>query len=279
MQHAVEADDLHVRRGRTTILRGATCRIATGRCTAIVGANGSGKTTLTRALTGHALITSGSARVLGETIGRTDIRALRQRISIVNPTTATAHHHVSGAVVDEDLTSRDAVLTGFYGTVGLYEDPDDAQRQRADQVLEEVGLGRRRDLCFALLSTGEQRRCLIARALVHRPELLILDEPTAGLDPAARETVLATIEGVIDGDDPPTVLIITHHIEELAESTGDVLLMKDGRFIATGPPGEVLTDAHLSEAFGCAVTVHRRGGRFWLEAHPRPWRRLLDKSR
>jgi iron complex transport system ATP-binding protein len=273
---AVVAQDVHVARGATQILRGVSCRIPAGRCTAILGPNGCGKTTLTRTFTGQMFITSGSVQVLGETIGRTDIRALRRRVAVVNPTSDSAESHVSGAVVDGELTARDAVLTGFFGTVGLYERPTDEQRQRADVLLNQVGLARRRDLRYALLSTGEQRRCLLARALAARPRLLILDEPTAGLDVAGREQVLAVIETLLRGADPPTVVFITHHVEELSPRTDLVLLMRDGRITAAGTPQQVITPESLSQTFGCKVFVKRIHGRYWLEVLPEAWLDLLD---
>ena len=277
-QHAVQIEDLHVIRGTTAILQGVNCTIPRGKCSALLGANGSGKTTLTRVITGHMLLTRGRARVLGETIGKTDIRALRRRIGVVNPTVDGGGTHISGAVVDADLSARDAVVTGFFATVGLYDAPSSEQRRRADELLDEVGLADRRDLRFGLLSTGEQRRCLIARALVHVPSLLILDEPTAGLDISGREHVLATIESILDGPDPPTVLMITHHVEELSPRTHQVILLKDGQVTAAGPPGKIITPESLTETFGCKVYVKRQNGRFWLEVLPEAWLELTGPA-
>lgn len=271
---AVEAEDLRMVRGETTILDGVSCSIPTGACTAILGPNGCGKTSFTRALTGHMFLTGGTVRVLGETIGQTDIRALRRRIGLVNPTIDLAGSHVSGAVVDAGLCARDAVLTGFFCTVGLYDQPTDVQAERADELLAAVGLFDRRNLRFSLLSTGEQRRCLIARALVHLPEFLILDEPTAGLDLSGREHILATIESILEQPNPPTVLMITHHVEELSARTTLVLLMKQGRFTAAGPPEAVITPESLTQTFDCKVFVSRRNGRFWSEVLPEAWMEL-----
>lgn len=275
---AIDAHAVTVTRGSTDILRGLTCRIPAGRCTAILGPNGCGKTTFTRCVTGHAFLTDGHLRVLGETIGETDVRALRRRIGIVNPTTDAGDAHVSGAVVDADLSAHEAVLTGFFATVGLYDAPTPEHHTRADELLGEVGLSRRRKLRFALLSTGEQRRCLIARALVHVPELLILDEPTAGLDIAGREHVLATIESILARPAPPTVLMITHHVEELSPRTAQVLLMRAGQFIAVGPPESVITPESLSDTFDCKVFVRRHNGRYWLEVLPEAWLEFVGKE-
>jgi iron complex transport system ATP-binding protein len=272
---AAEAVDVHVVRGTTRILDGVSCRLGRGQCAAILGPNGCGKTTFARTLTGQMFVTAGTVRVLGETLGQTDIRALRRRIGIVNPTTDAAGYHVVGAVVDADLSATDAVCTGYFATVGLYDQVTDEQRDHARALLDHVGLSHRRDQRFGLLSTGEQRRALIARALVHMPELLILDEPTAGLDLAGREQVLATIELILAGANPPAVLMITHHVEELSPRTAQVLLMNAGRFTAAGPPQQIITPERLTETFGCKVFVRRVHGRYWPEVLPEAWLDLV----
>jgi len=271
---AVETHNLTVTRGKTCILRGIDCRIVAGRCTAIIGPNGSGKTTFTRTLTAQMFITSGTVTVLGETIGKTDVRTLRRRIGVVNP----AAGYAGTATVDDELSAHDAVLTGFFGTIGLYERVTDQQHRRADHTLDQVGLAARHSLRFSLLSTGEQRRCLIARALVSRPELLILDEPTEGMDIAGREQVLATVEQIVTGSshaNPPTVLLITHRVEEISPNTHEVLLMKDGRVTAVGKPDDVITSASLTELYGCKVSVRKQDRRFWPHVSPDAWQDLV----
>ena len=272
---AVAADDLRLVRGGRAILDGVSCRIERGTCCALLGPNGCGKTTLARCLVGQMHPTAGTLHVLDQTIGQTNIFALRRRIGLVNPTTDTAGHHVPGAVVDANLTARDAVLTGLFGTVALYDTPSEAQRQRAAHLLDEVGLSESVDQRFELLSTGEQRRALLARALIRRPELLILDEPTAGLDVPGRERLLATLERILASPDAPAVLLITHHVEELSPRTAQVLLMQGGRITAAGPPRAVITPERLSETFGCRVYVRRVHGRWWLEVLPEAWVDLL----
>lgn len=271
---AVDVRDLVVVRQGTTILDRVSCRLERGRYTAILGPNGCGKTTFARCLLGQMFATRGSVTVLGRTLGQTDIRKLRRRIGIVNPTTDAGGYHTMGAVVDADLSAIEAVITGFFATVGLYDSYSDEQRDRARELLTMVGLSHRTDLRFGLLSTGEQRRALIARALVHVPELLILDEPTAGLDLAGREQVLATVEQVLSQPNPrdaPAILMITHHVEELSPQTDKVMLMRDGRFISAGPPEQIITPEKLSEAFGCKVFVQRVHGRYWLQVLPEAW--------
>ncbi|MFP4144926.1 MAG: ABC transporter ATP-binding protein [Phycisphaeraceae bacterium] len=273
---AVDARDLRILRGGQAILDGVSCRIERGTCAAILGPNGCGKTTFARALTGQIFASCGEVSVLGETLGRTDVRALRRRIGLVNPLCDQGQGHVPGAVVDGELTAREAVVTGFFGTIGLYDRPTAAQFDRADAVLRQVGLSHRRELRFGLLSTGEQRRAMIARALVHMPELLILDEPTTGLDIPGREQVLACVELVLSQPDPPAVLMITHHVEELSPRTRQVMMMRGGRFIAAGPPCQVVTPEMLSETYGCKVYVRRLHGRYWLEVLPEAWLDLVD---
>lgn len=144
-----------------------------------------------------------------------------------------------------------------------------------------VGLPHRMGLRFGLLSTGEQRRALIARALVHMPELLILDEPTAGLDLAGREQVLATIEQVLSQPNPrdaPAILMITHHVEELSPQTNRVMLMNAGRFIFAGTPDQIITPKKLGETFGCKVSVERVHGRYWLQVLPEAWVDMVKPS-
>jgi len=237
--------------------------------------NGCGKTTFTRCLTGGMFATQGRLTVLGQTIGQTNILKLRQRIGLVNPTTDNGFAHVTGAVVDASLTTTLAVCTGYFASVGLYERPTEEQVAHARELLRTVGLGHRLDHTLSQLSTGEQRRALIARALVHRPELLILDEPTAGLDLRGREQVLATIEKLLSDTNAPAILMITHHVEELSPRTSQVLLMKDGRFVAAGEPDEVINPETLSEVYGCKVYVKKSNGRFWLEVLPEAWLDLV----
>lgn len=275
---AVQATDLHVQRGGTAILRGIDCTIGRGQCAALLGPNGCGKTTFARALTGHIFPSQGQVRVLGHTLGQTDVRALRQKIGVVNPITDSAGAHVPGAVVDASLTATEAVVTGFFASVALYDRPSQQQLTRSRAVLDQVGLSQRKDHRFAQLSTGEQRRALIARALVHWPELLILDEPTAGLDLPGREQVLATIEQVLQAADPPAVLMITHHVEELSPSTSQVFLMQAGRIAQAGPPQQVITPESLSQLFGCKVYVRQVHGRYWLEVLPEAWLDLLPRD-
>ncbi|MEM6256890.1 MAG: ATP-binding cassette domain-containing protein [Planctomycetota bacterium] len=272
---AIDCEGLVVKRGPTTILDGVSCQVKRGQAAAILGPNGCGKTTFTRCLTGTMFATQGRLTVLDQTIGQTNILALRKRIGLVNPTTDNGFAHVTGAVVDAGLSTTMAVCTGYFASVGLYETPSEEQVEHARQLLHSVGLGHRLEHKLGKLSTGEQRRALIARALVHRPELLILDEPTAGLDLRGREQVLATIEQLLSQPDAPALLMITHHVEELSPRTSQVLLMKEGRFVAAGQPDQVINPETLSSVYGCKVYVKKSNGRFWLEVLPEAWLDLV----
>ena len=276
---AITAENLRMVRGGTTILDGVSCRIDHGEVVGILGPNGCGKTTLVRALTGQMPLTTGRATVLGHTIGQTDIWKLRRRIGIVNPTVdAGPESHTAGALVDARLTATQVVCTGYFATVMLYEQPSESQRDRAVQLLKQVGLGHRLDHRFESLSTGERRRAIIARALANLPELLILDEPTSGLDIAGREQVLATIEMLNALPDRPTVIMITHHVEELSPKTSQVFLMRQGKFLAAGDPKDIITPESLTQTFGCKVYVRQLHGRYWLEVLPEAWLDLIPRK-
>lgn len=266
---AISVRGVTVMRGGTAILRDLDWTVPLGGAAAVLGPNGSGKTTLMRVLTGFMWPTSGSVTVLGETLGNTDVRRLRHRIAVVDPSERFG--------VDEELTSMDAVLTGFFGTLGLYDETAAAQRDRAVELLDAVGLSHRRGHKLGLLSTGEKRRCLLARALVHLPELLILDEPTAGLDITGRERVLATIERLRQAHRDLTVVMVTHHVEEISPRTDQVLLLCEGAVAAWGKPDGVLTPENLSRVYGCKVFVQKRSGRWWLEVLPEAWLDLLKQ--
>jgi iron complex transport system ATP-binding protein len=233
---------------------------------------------------GQLWATQGHVTVLGQPFGRTDLHALRRRIRLVQPTAIVAP--------DPQMTARNWVLTGFFGTAGLFDRVDEQQQLAGMQSLTRVGIARVADSPIGRLSDGERVRCLVARALVTRPNLLLLDEPTAGLDLLAREQVLAAVQRLANPSDPdgssdsggdgqragaPTIVMITHHIEELPPATSDVLLLGDGRAAAQGPPQEVLSDQTLSAVYGCQVNVQSREGRYFTQVLPGSWDRLLDQ--
>jgi len=258
-----------VMRDQRWILRDITWSVPAGKCAAVLGPNGSGKSTLARILAGHLWPTAGSVTVLGETFGEVDLFELRKQIRLVQP--------AGPYDIDPMLTAVEAILTGYFGSLGLYRETTDAMQHEARRLLKLVGLHAIENHTYQTMSSGERVRCLIARALVTKPRLLILDEPTAGLDLRAREQVLATTQQLFDDANPPTVLIITHHVEELPPATAKVLLLSEGKSAAVGTPQEVLKPEILSKVYRCPVQVRQSAGRFYLEVHPDAWRGMLGR--
>ena len=238
------------RREGVEILRGIDLEVGQGEHWALLGRNGCGKTTLLSMAGAREHPTAGTADVLGHRLGRVDIfRELWPRIGQV-----VGRHVPSG-----HLSAADVVITGITGTNGmrLRWSPTGEDREAAARSLAEVGISELADRPWEVLSNGEQRRTLLARALVRQPDLLLLDEPAAGLDLPAREHLLEALDRV-----RCTSVLVTHHVEEIPATTTHVALMSDGRLVAQGRATEVLTSEELSACFGMPLVVERRGGRF-----------------
>ncbi len=267
---AIDLCGVGVLRDNRWILRDVGWVVPSGACVAILGPNGSGKSTLARIVSGHLFPSAGEVRVLGKRFGETSLPQLRRQIRLVQP--------AGPYDVDPSLTTRSVVLTGFFSTLHLYDTADDAQRRRAEEVLEQIGLTAVADHPYHTLSSGERVRALIGRALVASPRLLLLDEPTAGMDLLAREQVLITIQRLHEragSQPPPTIVLITHHTEELPPAVSRILLLENGQPAAAGPVAAVLRDEVLSRVYGCPVTVRRAGGRYYTEIHSSAWETLL----
>jgi iron complex transport system ATP-binding protein len=260
----LDISGLRVDRGPARILRGIDWRVRPGEHWAILGANGSGKTSLLRALAGYLTPTAGTLAVLGEEYGRSDWPELRRRIGIVS-------NALTGSI-PPDETALETVISGRFAQLDLWARVRPADRLAARRLLRTVGLGRLAERPWVHLSQGERQRVLIARALAARPELLILDEPCAGLDPVAREKFLAFVAGLARRRARgPALVLVTHHVEEIIPAFTRVLLLRRGRVLAAGPRRQVLTSANLSAVFGARLTLSRTGGHTRLVSRRRTW--------
>ena len=255
MAPILSVNNVHFVRNHRAILNGVTWTINPGEHWAILGANGSGKTTLLKLVTGYEWATEGTIEVLGEHFGETDIRRLRKHVGWVS---SSLEHRLPAN--DRGL---DVVLSGLEASLGLYRAFNDAEKNAAENALKSIGgedLARKR---YGILSQGEQQRVLIARALVAKPSILILDEPCAGLDPAARYRFLDDMERLAQSSEAPALILVTHHIEEIGPWIGNVLVLKKGAVLRQGPPATTITDAVLSDAFSIQCRVQKAAEGTW----------------
>jgi iron complex transport system ATP-binding protein len=248
-------------RQRQPILTDVDWSVGEGEQWAVLGPNGAGKSTLLDVAAGVRHPSLGAVEILGETVGRVDLRALRERIGHVDVRTEEAF--------SPRRTAREVVLTGATGTIQVVgERLGAAEHERAAQLLRQFGCAEVAEHAFASCSQGERRRILLARALMRRPPLLLLDEPADGLDLPGREALLAALASLAGEPAAPAVVLVTHHLEELPPSITHALLLANGRASACGPAPEVLADKPLSACFGVAVRVSRAGGRWSARATP-----------
>jgi iron complex transport system ATP-binding protein len=251
-------------RGERVILHAIDWRIRKGEHWALLGANGSGKTTLLRMVGAVDWPCDGTIRVLGRRFGEIDLRELRRSIGLVTSALG-AYFHERQSALEIVATGIDAEL-GWWRTFGA----DDQARARI--ALDEVGILSLAVSPYVQLSQGERQRVLIARAMITRPTLLILDEPCAGLDPSARENFLDDLAAFARRPETPTLIFVSHHIEEIPSFIERALVLKDGRALAQGPIADVCTSDVLSAAFDRPCRVARRAddGRFVLQVQARP---------
>jgi iron complex transport system ATP-binding protein len=236
------------------ILESIDWTVERGQHWAILGANGSGKTSLLSTLTGYMPLTAGEISVLGETYGRTDWRELRKRVGLVS---SAIHQLIEG-----HQTPLDTIIGGRHAVIGMWGQIQPSERSQAEKILRQIEAEAIRMRPWRVLSQGERQRILIGRALMAKPELLILDEPCAGLDPVAREHFLQFLERLAQSRHAPTLVLVTHHVEEIIQAFSHVLLLRKGEVLAAGPKSKVLTSAKLSHAFNAHVRVRRLQGRY-----------------
>ncbi|TVR35203.1 MAG: ATP-binding cassette domain-containing protein [Nitriliruptor sp.] len=246
-----------------TILDGVDLEVAARGHVAVLGPNGAGKTTLLRILSTYLYPTRGSATVLGMTFGRGDLRELRPRIGFVSVGLDPLTHERADALPLVAVARQG----GLWPPPGILDDPE--LREAALAALARVGAVHLAERRVDTLSQGERQRVRIARALAADPELLLLDEPFAGLDLGGRESLLTDLDVLLAEPDGPTVVMVTHHLEELPTGIVAALLLQGGRAVVGGPADEVLTDRNVSDAFGLPIAVRRAAGRWSATADGR----------
>jgi iron complex transport system ATP-binding protein len=248
----IELEQITMLRGNDqAILRDINWTIRRGEHWALLGANGSGKTSLLKIVCGYEWPTEGRVRVLGKPFGEYPIGEVRKHIGWVSSSLQTWVH--------EEDTALDVAVSGYEASFGLWREFSGRELEAARRALGSVGAEELEGRAWGVLSQGERQRVLIARALVGRPALLILDEPCAGLDPVARSTFLGDLAKLIRRAGAPTLVLVTHHVEEIPEGVNRALVLKDGRTLAKGAVAKVCTSEVLSEAFGRRCEVSRSG--------------------
>ena len=254
--------DLKVERGRTKILRGVSWRVKRGQHWVILGANGSGKTSLLSALTGYLMPTAGEVFLLGERYGDSDWRDLRKRVGLVSSSVRQ--------MMNDDEPAIESVITGKFAMIDLWGRVTRADRLRASRLLRQVECAYLADRPWRVLSQGERQRVLIGRALMGNPELLILDEPCAGLDPAAREHFLQFLQRLGSTKNSPTLVLVTHHVDEIMPVFSHVMLLKKGSVLEAGRKSRALSEKVLSDAFFTCVRLAKSKGRYAMTVSPKP---------
>jgi iron complex transport system ATP-binding protein len=238
------------------ILHPIDWNIRAGQHWVILGPNGSGKTTLLRLLAGYRMPTGGTVRLLGHQVGKVDLRELRRHIGFASTALADLlHRHV---------TAQELVLAGKYATARVFPrdvyTPED--RERARELLHLMGIERLAGRRATDMSQGEWQKVQLARTLMARPQLLLLDEPMAGLDVGSRESLITRLSALTSMPDGPTIVLVTHHVEEIPEGFGHVALLRNGHMWLAGPTASNLTSTTLSTCFELPLQLHRFGNRY-----------------
>ena len=256
MEKVISFKNVSLRKDGQQILTGINWEVKHNEQWAILGLNGSGKTSLLNIATGYHFPTTGEVSVLGNEFGKTNLPELRKQIGFVSNSLDRFSQEINNETVEK------VIVSGKYASFGLYEKVLDIDLEKADSLLESFRLSYLKGKSFHLLSQGEKRRVMIARALICEPNILILDEPCSGLDILSREEVLILMKEIIKNN--CNLIFVTHHIEELVKEITHVLLLRDGKMIAAGPKIEVLTNRLLSETFKVPIKVHWENDRPWL---------------
>lgn len=252
----IDFTDVTIRRSGHTLVGPVTWQVELDERWVVLGPNGAGKTSLLRIAAAETHPTSGTANLLGETLGRVDVSELRPRIGLSSAALAGR--------VPRDEKVLDLVVSAGYAVLGRWcERYDDMDTDRAVDMLESLGAEHLSDRTYGTLSEGERKRVLIARALMTDPELLLLDEPAAGLDLGGREELVERLGDLAADPDAPAIVLVTHHVEEIPPGFTHALLLNEGEVVAQGLLDDVLTSENLSEAFRQAIALDRIEGRWF----------------
>jgi iron complex transport system ATP-binding protein len=255
MTNVLELAEVSVRRGQATLLDSLDWTVRDDERWVVLGANGAGKTTLVQLCSAQIHPSSGVAGILGEVLGTVDVFELRPRIGYTSAAIAER--------IPRDELVRDVVVSASYGVLGRWrEHYDDLDHDRARELLVEVGAGKLLDRTFGTLSEGERKRVQIARSLMTDPELLILDEPAAGLDLGGREDLVSTRSVLANDAQSPAIVLVSHHVEEIPPGFTHALMLREGRAVAQGPIAEVMTPGNLTRTFGMSLQLTYEDGRY-----------------
>ncbi len=252
----IDLNDVHLHRGGSTLIGPISWQVELDERWVVLGPNGAGKTSLLRIAAAQEFPSSGDAHILGEVMGKVDVTELRPRIGLSSAALSTR-------IPNEEVVF-DLVVSAAYGVLGRWrEQYEPMDTDRAHELLESLGVEHLSQRTFGTLSEGERKRVLIARALMTDPELLLLDEPAAGLDLGGREDLVARLARLAMDPDAPAMVLVTHHVEEIPLGFTHALLLREGRAVASGLIDDVITAENLSTAFRMAITLDRVDGRYF----------------
>jgi iron complex transport system ATP-binding protein len=255
----IDIRDVVVRRGENTLLDHVDWQVELDERWVVLGPNGAGKTTLSNLVAARSHPTSGTVGILGERLGKVDVFELRPRIGLSTAALSEA--------IPFDETVADAVVTAAWAVLGRGREQYEAMDEiRAHGLLEQFGIDALAERRYSTLSEGERKRVQIARALMTDPEILLLDEPAAGLDLGARERLVTTLSELAYDADAPTLVMVTHHVEEIPPGFTHALLLADGAVVASGLIDDVITASNLSKTFATELRLDKIGGRFTARA-------------
>ncbi len=245
-----------LRRSGRTLVGPVTWQVELDERWVVIGPNGAGKTSLLRIAAAAEYPSSGRAFVLGERLGKVDMSELRARVGLSSSA-------LSQRIPDDEVV-RDLVISAGYSVLGRWRERyDEVDYEQALDMLESVGAEHLAERTYGTLSEGERKRVLIARSLMTDPELLLLDEPAAGLDLGGREELVARLADLAADPDAPAIVLVTHHVEEIPPGFSHCLMLSEGQVVAAGLLSEVLTADNLSKAFGQSITVDYLDGRYF----------------